>query len=313
TTTTIIITHTPLGVSTTHAPRTGGRTRVKGNRRLNDAVFQFSHISHSTQEHLKKVYSSLAICMCLAAVGSYVYIYLVARLVTVSAASPLAVLGLLICLATERKRLAFLEGFAFALYDTHRGHLFLRGTLMSGCSILFLVSLTNVFFGSTLLFEANTYLGLLLIIEKAENGDEDYIWHCVTLFDDFISIFRRLMIILYTKEKAKKTKTVSERILCKIIPTDSRLMQSATSRFSRPSEDFAIPQLQYVDVVGLSDGCLVISVGALGGSLVQPQYVGGVVGLGDGSVGCGVRALGGSLLLSIVGSIGGHQLCAQSV
>uniref|UniRef100_A0A669DBE8 Transmembrane BAX inhibitor motif-containing protein 6 n=1 Tax=Oreochromis niloticus TaxID=8128 RepID=A0A669DBE8_ORENI len=212
-----------------------------------DALFQFSHISHSTQEHLKKVYSSLAICMCLAAVGSYVYIYLVACLVRVSAASPLAVLGLLICLSTERKRLAFLEGFAlltgfslgpilddviavdpnviatafvgtsvificFTLYDTHRGHLFLRGTLMSGCSILFLVSLTNVFFGSTLLFEANTYLGLLvmcgfvlfdtqLIIEKAENGDEDYIWHCVTLFDDFISIFRRLMLILYTKEK----------------------------------------------------------------------------------------------------------------
>uniref|UniRef100_A0AAZ1XE15 Transmembrane BAX inhibitor motif-containing protein 6 n=1 Tax=Oreochromis aureus TaxID=47969 RepID=A0AAZ1XE15_OREAU len=213
-----------------------------------DALFQFSHISHSTQEHLKKVYSSLAICMCLAAVGSYVYIYLVACLVTVS--------------ATERKRLAFLEGFALltgfslgpilddviavdpnviatafvgtsvificftlsALYDTHRGHLFLRGTLMSGCSILFLVSLTNVFFGSTLLFEANTYLGLLvmcgfvlfdtqLIIEKAENGDEDYIWHCVTLFDDFISIFRRLMIILYTKEKAKKTKTVLQHFM----------------------------------------------------------------------------------------------------
>ncbi|CAI5678051.1 unnamed protein product [Oreochromis niloticus] len=239
-----------------------------------DALFQFSHISHSTQEHLKKVYSSLPICMCLAAVGCYVYIYLVARLVTVSAVSPLAVLGLFIWFAvtphnpeTERKRLAFLEGFAFltgfslgpildnviavdlnviatafvgtsvificftlcALYDTHRGRLFLRGTLMSGCCILLLVSLTNVFFGSTLLFETNTYLGLFvmcgfvlfdtqLIIEKAENGEKDYIWHCVTLFDDFISIFRRLMIILSTKEKDKKT--VSERILCKIIPTD---------------------------------------------------------------------------------------------
>ncbi|KAL3991782.1 laminin, gamma 3 [Sarotherodon galilaeus] len=226
-----------------------------------DALFRFSHISHSTQEHLKKVYSSLAICMCLAAVGSYVYIYLVAflgLLICLSVAT-LTSLGLFIWFAvtphnpeTERKRLAFLEGFALltgfslgpilddviavdpnviatafvgtsvificftlsALYDTHRGHLFLRGTLMSGCSILFLVSLTNVFFGSTLLFEANTYLGLLvmcgfvlfdtqLIIEKAENGDEDYIWHCVTLFDDFISIFRRLMIILYTKEKSR--------------------------------------------------------------------------------------------------------------
>ncbi|XP_005755494.1 probable Bax inhibitor 1 [Pundamilia nyererei] len=250
-----------------------------------DALFQFSHISHSTLEHLKNVYSSLAICMCLAAVGSYVYIYLVALLVTVSAVSPLAVLGLLICLAvatltslglfiwfavtphnpeTERKRLAILEGFAFlagfslgpildsviavdpiiivtafvgtsvificftlsALCDTHRSHLFLRGTLMSGFSILLLVSLTNVFFGTTLLFEANTYLGPLvmcgfvlfntqLIIEKAENGDKDYIWHCLTLFLDFISIFRRLLIILSKKEKDKKT--VSERILCKII------------------------------------------------------------------------------------------------
>ncbi|XP_063322780.1 probable Bax inhibitor 1 [Pelmatolapia mariae] len=219
--------------------------------------------------------------MCLAAVGSYVYIYLDTRLVTVSAVSPLAVLGLLIGLAvatlsslgffiwfavtphnpeTERKRLAFLEGFALltgfslgpildsviavdlnviatafvgtsvificftlsALYDTHRGHLFLRGTLMSSCSILLLVYLTNVFFGSMLLFEANTYLGLLvmcgfvlfdtqLIIDKAESGDKDYIWHCVTLFMDFISIFRRLLIMLSTKEKNKKT--FSERIL----------------------------------------------------------------------------------------------------
>lgn len=47
-----------------------------------DALFQFSHISHSTLEHLKNVYSSLAICMCLAAVGFYVYIYLVPLLVT---------------------------------------------------------------------------------------------------------------------------------------------------------------------------------------------------------------------------------------
>ncbi|XP_006800611.1 probable Bax inhibitor 1 [Neolamprologus brichardi] len=231
-----------------------------------DALFQFTHISDSTQAHLKNVYSSLAMCMCLAAVGSYVYIYLVARLVTVSAVSPLAVLWFLICLAvatltslglfiwfavtphnheTERKRLAILQGFAFltgfslgpildsviavdpnviataflgasvificftlsALYDTHRSHLFLRGTLMSGFSILLLMSLANVFFGSTLLFEANTYLGQLvmcgfvlfdtqLIIEKAENGDKDYIWHCVTLFMDFISIFRRLLVVV---------------------------------------------------------------------------------------------------------------------
>ncbi|KAL3977648.1 TBC1 domain family member 14 [Sarotherodon galilaeus] len=230
------------------------------DRSKTDALFQFSHISHSTQEHLKKVYSSLAICMCLAAVGSYVYIYLVARLVTVSAVSPLALLGLLICLAVATltslglliwfARLAVLEGFALltgfdlgpildsviavdpniiATAFVGTSVIFICFTLSCFCSILLLAYLTSVFFGSTLLFEANTYLGLLvtcgfvlfdtqLIIEKAENGDKDYIWHCVTLFYDFISIFRRLMIILYTKEKDKNT--VSERILCKTIPSD---------------------------------------------------------------------------------------------
>lgn len=43
-----------------------------------------------------------------------------------------------------------------------------------------------------------------LIIEKADNGHKDYIWHCLTLFLDFISIFRRLLIILSKKEKDKK-------------------------------------------------------------------------------------------------------------
>lgn len=62
-----------------------------------DALFQFSHISHSTQEHLKKVYSSLAICMGLAAGGSYVHV--VARLVEVSAMATLTALGLIIWLA----------------------------------------------------------------------------------------------------------------------------------------------------------------------------------------------------------------------
>ena len=88
------------------------------------------------------------------------------------------------------------------------------GTLMSGLSVLFLMSVMNMFLGSALLFkvtlnggfvwpdsqwnrvwpsppphalQAHMYLGLIimcgfvlfdtqLIIEKAENGDKDYIW-----------------------------------------------------------------------------------------------------------------------------------------
>ncbi|KAL2293840.1 hypothetical protein Nmel_018905 [Mimus melanotis] len=37
-----------------------------------DALFKFSHISASTQEHLKRVYGSFAICMFVAAAGAYI-------------------------------------------------------------------------------------------------------------------------------------------------------------------------------------------------------------------------------------------------
>lgn len=102
-----------------------------------------------------------------------------------------------------------------ALYAKRRSYLYLGGTLMSGLSILFLVSVLNMFFGSAMLFKAHMYTGLVimcgfvlfdtqLIIEKAENGDKDYIWHCVDLFLDFVTIFRKLMILLAMNEKDKK-------------------------------------------------------------------------------------------------------------
>ena len=54
------------------------------------------------------------------------------------------------------------------------------------------------------------YLGLLIfcgfvlfdtqmIIERKERGDDDYIWHSVDLFIDFMAIFKRLLIILAKK------------------------------------------------------------------------------------------------------------------
>ncbi|XP_061684192.1 probable Bax inhibitor 1 [Syngnathoides biaculeatus] len=223
-----------------------------------DAVFKFSQISHSTQLHLKNVYSSLAVCMFAAAAGAYTRVVL--RLFQGGVIFGLASLGLMAWLAmmphnaeTERKRLAILVGFAFlngiglgptldfviavnpsiivtafmgtslificftlsALYAKRRSYLFLGGTLMSGLSILFLTSLLNAFFGSVVLFKAHLYLGLLLmcgfvlfdtqlIIEKAENGDKDYVWHCVDLFLDFITIFRKLMVILALNDRDKK-------------------------------------------------------------------------------------------------------------
>uniref|UniRef100_A0A3Q3WGW0 Uncharacterized protein n=1 Tax=Mola mola TaxID=94237 RepID=A0A3Q3WGW0_MOLML len=223
------------------------------DRNINfDALFKFSQITRSTQEHLKRVYASLAVCMMVAAAGSYVHV--VTRLLQGGLLSALGSLAMMMWLATtphssetERKRLAILAGFAFltgklmtrlsgpriivtafmgtsvificftlsALYAQRRSYLFLGGTLMSGLSLLLFMSLLNVFLGSVMLFKAHMYLGLLvmcgfvlfdtqLIIEKAEHGDKDYVWHCVDLFLDFITIFRKLMVILAMNDKKKK-------------------------------------------------------------------------------------------------------------
>ncbi|XP_048449769.1 probable Bax inhibitor 1 [Rhincodon typus] len=74
-----------------------------------------------------------------------------------------------------------------ALYAQRRSYLFLGGILMSLLTVLCLLPLVNLIFGSVLLVKAQLYTGLLvfcgfilfdtqLIIEKAENGDKDYIW-----------------------------------------------------------------------------------------------------------------------------------------
>lgn len=235
------------------------------DRNLNlDGLFKFSQISYSTQQHLKKVYSSLAICMLLAAAGAYVHV--VTRIFQGGLVSTLISLGLIVWLAstphspeTERRRLCILSGFAFftgtglgplmdfvisinpsiiptaflasalvflcftlsALYAQRRSYLFLGGTLMSVLTVLCFVPLVNLFFGSVLLFKAQLYVGLVvfcgfilfdtqLIIEKAEHGDKDYIWHCVDLFMDFIAIFRKLLLIMGMNEKEKKRRNDSK-------------------------------------------------------------------------------------------------------
>ncbi|KAF4008767.1 hypothetical protein G4228_020566 [Cervus hanglu yarkandensis] len=142
------------------------------NRKINfDALFKFSHITPSTQQHLKKVYASFALCMFVAAAGAYVHV--VTHFTQAGLLSALGSLGLMIWLMatphsheTEQKRLGLLAGSAF---------------------------LTGVF-------------DTQLTIEKAENGDKDYIWHCVDLFLDFVTLFRKLMMILAMSEKDKKKK-----------------------------------------------------------------------------------------------------------
>ncbi|XP_031949860.1 bax inhibitor 1 [Corvus hawaiiensis] len=225
-----------------------------------DALFKFSHISASTQEHLKRVYGSFAICMFVAAAGAYINV--VTHLFQFGLLTGLGALGLMVWLTatphsreTEQKRLGMLVGFAFltginlgpllqmcisinpsiiptaflgtatifacfslsALYARRRSYLYLGGFLLSGLTLMLLSSLVNAFVRSTWLFTANLYVALMimcgfvlfdtqLIIEKAESGDKDYIWHCVDLFLDFVNIFRELLMILGMSENKKKEK-----------------------------------------------------------------------------------------------------------
>lgn len=102
-----------------------------------------------------------------------------------------------------------------ALWADDRSYLYLGGTLMSALSIMSFMMLMNIFFRSTMMFQLHLYGGLLvfcgfilydtqLIIEKKRNGDNDFIWHSVDLFLDFVNIFRRILIILSNKEEKKR-------------------------------------------------------------------------------------------------------------
>jgi len=101
------------------------------------------------------------------------------------------------------------------LNGNDRKYLYLGGMLFSGLSILLFSSILNLFFRSQLLYQAHLYLGLLimcgfilfdtqLIIEKFRHHDDDFIWHSVDLFIDFMQVFRKLMIILAEKDKKRK-------------------------------------------------------------------------------------------------------------
>lgn len=105
-----------------------------------------------------------------------------------------------------------------ALLCDNRQWLYLGGFLMSGLSWMLMLTLMNIFFRSQLLFQVELYLGLALmcgfvlydtqmVVEKRRRGDDDYIWHCVDLFIDMVNIFRRLLIILSSREDNKKKRS----------------------------------------------------------------------------------------------------------
>jgi len=106
--------------------------------------------------------------------------------------------------------------FSLAAIFAPRGqYLYLGGILTSVLNTLFWFSLFNIFIGSTLIYQANLYIGLVVmcgfivydtqaIMEKRRAGDRDYISHGVMLFIDFISVLRKLIVILSQQESKKK-------------------------------------------------------------------------------------------------------------
>jgi len=104
-----------------------------------------------------------------------------------------------------------------ALLAARQSYLALGGLLSTGLSFLLLTSLIGLFFPSALLYKFHLYAGLLifcgyvlydtqLIMERYRAGDDNFIWHGLELFVDFIAIFVRLIIILMNNSDKNQRK-----------------------------------------------------------------------------------------------------------
>jgi len=104
-----------------------------------------------------------------------------------------------------------------ALYTQKRTYLYLGGLLATGTSIMLLLSIMNIFGRSQLIFDINLYLGLAiacgyilydtqLIVERANNGDMNYVKHALHLFIDMVDLFVRILIILLKNSQKKEKK-----------------------------------------------------------------------------------------------------------
>ena len=100
-----------------------------------------------------------------------------------------------------------------ALLAEKRSWLFLGGFLSSAVGMMAIMNLANIFVRSSVVFDINVYLGLLIfcgfvifdtqvIIEKSKVS-EDYVSHSLELFLDLVNIFVRLLIILSKNNKKK--------------------------------------------------------------------------------------------------------------
>uniref|UniRef100_K3XZ11 Bax inhibitor 1 n=1 Tax=Setaria italica TaxID=4555 RepID=K3XZ11_SETIT len=103
-----------------------------------------------------------------------------------------------------------------AIIAKRREYLYLGGLLSSALSILLWLQFAASIFGhSSATFTFELYFGLLVflgymvfdtqeIIERAHQGDMDYIKHALTLFTDFVAVLVRVLVIMERSEEEEK-------------------------------------------------------------------------------------------------------------
>ncbi|VVB13181.1 unnamed protein product [Arabis nemorensis] len=118
-----------------------------------------------------------------------------------------------------------------AMLARRREYLYLGGLLTPGLSTLsplLFASFIYRGYGSTWLFNIELYFGLFLfagympvdtqeIVEKAHNGDMDYLEHSFSSFTDFVAVFVRVLIILMLKNSAHKVEKNSMALLARLV------------------------------------------------------------------------------------------------
>jgi FtsH-binding integral membrane protein len=108
-----------------------------------------------------------------------------------------------------------------ALLAEQGKYLYLGGILIGILNTMALFGLANIFLQSQIIYQAHLYIGLVVmsvfvlydtqaIMEKYRAGSNDCIKHSLDLFFDFISVFRRLLLILTQKEQNQRRRRKSE-------------------------------------------------------------------------------------------------------
>jgi len=219
------------------------------------AIGKNTNLNPAIRKHLTNVYSTLALTVLASAIGSLVFMYThaVGGLLTIIAVFGLLIWLHSTPVHEVNTRMMILLAFGFfqgcglgpllesvldidpsivasaflgttcifacfsgsALLAERRSYLYLGGLLSSGLSMLFMMSLFNLFFRIPMIASVQVYMGLLvfcgfimfdtqLIVEKAANGSKDFVGHALELFLDFINVFVRLLIILTKNKKENK-------------------------------------------------------------------------------------------------------------